>query len=317
MVKSKFVAFSDHHIFTLQNTSMELVLADPKQYFDNEKVCYQQIWQSYWYAKYGEFTVVIHKAVGYVNVTQLCKTYKKHFYHWSANKNVKALIAGLAEKLTLNGCPVTTEQMLIVIKGGTGQYKAVVSGTYVHPILLPHIASWLDHSFAGVVSIMTNNFCGLQTRTGSLESILQDEKKPEPKLETDDGDDSDDDDIKVDRTILKKSFKIFARKDTKFPYQAIETVEKGMAAAIKRFQKTPTGTTELLLEIDGIPDVVSLYNLIKSAGIIQTNKNAFKSKFACNVLIEKIKELSWSNVTREEWVLAVLKSDLAMSDDEE
>ena len=137
MVKSKFVAFSDHHIFTLQNTSMELVLADPKQYFDNEKVCYQQIWQSYWYAKYGEFTVVIHKAVGYVNVTQLCKTYKKHFYHWSANKNVKALIAGLAEKLTLNGCPVTTEQMLIVIKGGYG----AVQGSRKRNICTPNLVA--------------------------------------------------------------------------------------------------------------------------------------------------------------------------------
>lgn len=296
---------------------MELVLADPKQYFNNDKMCYQQIWKSYWYAIYSEFTVVIHKPLGYINVTQLCKTCKKQFYNWHANKSVKALIADLAEKLTLSGCPVTTEQMLIVIKGGTGQYKAIVSGTYAHPILIPHIASWLDHSFAGVVSIMLNTFCGLQTRTGSLESILEDEaKKPEPKADDSDDGDSDDDGDDDDRIILKKSFKIFARKDLKFPYQAIETVEKGMTAAVKRFQKTLAGTTELLLEIDDIHHSVSLYNLIKSAGLIQTNKNAFTSKFAREVLLQKISELSWSNVTREEWVEAVLKADLAMSDDE-
>ena len=76
------------------------------------------------------------------------------------------------------------------------------------------------------------------------------------------------------------------------------------------------GTTELLLEINDIPDVVSLYNLIKSSGLIQSNKSAFTSKFSRDDLLEKIFNLSWSNVTKEAWVEAVLKSDLAMSGDE-
>ena len=74
-----------------------------------------------------------------------------------------------------------------------------------------------------------------------------------------------------------------------------------MTAAVKRFQRTPAGTTELLLEINIIPDVVSLYNLIKSSGLIQTNKNTFNSKFSRDVLLEKIYNLSWSNVTKEAW----------------
>ena len=289
---------------------MELVLADQKEYFDNEKICYSHIWKSYWYAKYSEFTVVIHKELGYVNATVLCKSLKKQFGHQHANKHTKSLIADLATKLTLNGSPVTEAQMIILVKGGSGEYIKVVSGSYVHPILLPHICSWLDHSFAGVVSIMANNFFGLQTRTSNIQTILADEKlKPEPKVEEDEKDDG--------KPSLKKIFKIFARNDTKYPYQAIETSEKCMVAAVKRFQKTPTGTSELLLEIDGIPDVVSLYKFIISSGIIQTNKNAFKSKFPRAELLEKIKELSWSNVTREEWTQTVLKADLVMSEDEE
>ena len=168
-------------------SKMEFVLANPQDYFDNEKICYQQIWRSYWYAKYSTITVVVHKAVGYVNVTLLCKQFKKQFCHWHSNKNVKSLIVDLAEKLTQNGCQVTADQMLITIKGGSGEFVKLVSGTYVHPILFPHVVSWLDHTFAGIVSIMTNNFFGLQTKTGSLASILQDEKKKEP-IDKEEGD---------------------------------------------------------------------------------------------------------------------------------
>jgi KilA-N domain len=294
---------------------MEIVLSKAKKYFDNEKICYQQIFKSYWYANYGDLTVVIHKELGYVNASLLCKTYKKQFGHWHRNKNTKAIIAGLAEKISTNGAPVTAEQMVITVKGGSGAYKKHICGTYVHPILFPHIASWLDHTFAGVVSIMVNNFFGLQTKTGDLTSILEDMKqKPEPKDEEDEDDVSDVEDVVPEK--LKKTFKIFARNDPKFPYQVIEVDTKKMDAAVKRFRKSPAGTQELLLEINNIPDVVNLYSMIKASGIIQTNKNAFKSKFPKEVLIEKIKELSLANATRETWVNAIAKSDLAMSDDE-
>ena len=174
----------------------------------------------------------------------------------------------------------------------------------------------MDSAFAGIVSILVNNFCGLQTKTGDLESILQDAKmKPEPEPDVSSGEDSDGDEPVPPK--LKKSFKIYARKDPKYPYQAIETSTKGMAAAVKRFQKTPAGTDELLLEIHDIPDVTSLYNMIKSSGLVQVHKNTFTSKYSREVLLQKIHNLSWSNVTRAEWMEAVLKSDLAMSDDEQ
>ena len=69
----------------------------------------------------------------------------------------------------------------------------------------------------------------------------------------------------------------------------------------------------MLMEIEPIPDGVSLFNLIKSAGLIQTNKNAFKSLHTQEILLRKIEELSWSNIVKESWTL---HDDLAMSDDE-
>src|SRR3977135_2526070 len=208
--------------------------------------------------------------------------------------------------------------MMITIEGGSGVQKKIICGTYVHPVLLPHIISWLDPQFADAVSVLINDFYGLQSRTYNLESILSDEKKkktPPPEPESDDVSDGESED-QVVPPKLKKCFKIFARKDRKFPYQAIEMLQSKMVAAVKRFQKTPMGTTELLLEINDIPDVVSLYNLIKSSGLIQSNKSAFTSKFSRDDLLEKIFNLSWSNVRKEAWVEAVLKSDLAMSGDE-
>ena len=57
--------------------------------------------------------------------------------------------------------------------------------------------------------------------------------------------------------------------------------------------------------------------MIKSSGLIQVNKQAFTSRLPRDLLIEKIKEVSLSNVTRDAWVEAILKSDLAMSDDDD
>ena len=88
-----------------------------------------------------------------------------------------------------------------------------------------------------------------------------------------------------------------------------------MQAAVKRFQKTPNGTTHMVMEIDPIPDGVSLYNLIKSAGLIQSNKNMFKSRYTEEILLRKIEELSWSNIVKESWTMT-LQDDLAISDAE-
>ena len=159
-------------------------------------------------------------------------------------------------------------------------------------------------------------FVGYKQKLETWNQSCKTQKKPEPEPEVSSGEDSDGDDGPV-TPKLKKSFKIYARKDPKYPYQAIETSTKGMAAAVKRFQKTPAGTDELLLEIHDIPDVTSLYNMIKSSGLVQVHKNTFTSKYSRDVLLQKIHDLSWSNVTRAEWMKAVLKSDLAMSDDEQ
>jgi len=292
---------------------MELV-SRSKELSGNEKICYQHISSHYWYATYGHFSVVMHKESGYINVTRLCKIHKKSFKNWHANKHSRLLINGLAEKLI-----ITPVKMLVAIVGGSGKFRAVICGTYAHPILLPHIVSWIDSTFAAIVSIMLNTYFQVQTKTGDLDVLLQDKKlQKDPKEVKKDGDARN---VASSTVELKKAFKIFKRLDDKYPYQAFEVPPKAMDAAVLRFQLTDAGTNDLLLEgtndllleIDPIPQGVSLYNLIKSAGLIQTNRNMFKSQFPQDTLLIKIKELSWGNATCNEWFASEV---ITISDDE-
>src|SRR5438477_1637491 len=140
---------------------------------------YEQIYKSYWYAKYGEFKIILHQELGYVNATQLCKTYNKQFYNWYANKGVKAMVIVLAARQTP---PLIADNMMITVKGGSGPHTKIVVGSYVHPVLIPHIMSWMDAAFANVVSDMDNGLYGLQTQVDvDIKTIMQESvtaKKP-------------------------------------------------------------------------------------------------------------------------------------------
>ena len=192
---------------------MEVVLKDPKLYFDNDKICYRHISSHYWYANYGEFKVVIHKTVGYINVTNLCKSQGKHFKNWHANKSVKSMINNLAEMLA-----ISPNQMLVTIEGGSSIWKKEISGTYAHPILLPHITSWLDHTFAAVASIMVNNFFHLQTSASNIDVLRQDEKPKKVTKGEEEGNVDADGESPLKEPI-QTAFKIFRRNDDKFPYR--------------------------------------------------------------------------------------------------
>src|SRR5437773_9200650 len=144
---------------------------------------YEQIHKSYWYAKYGEFKIILQKELGYVNATQLCKTFNKQFYNWYANKGVKNMVQALAVR---QSPAIELEQMMIMVKGGSGEHAKIVAGSYVHPVLIPHIMSWMDAAFANVVSDMVNGFYGLKGSVGAevdIKAIVQGEnvKKPHVK----------------------------------------------------------------------------------------------------------------------------------------
>jgi hypothetical protein len=100
--------------------------------------------------KYGEFEVIIMKKNGYVNATKLCKEKGKRFDHWLENKSSKELVSEV--KKSSPGIP---GDAIIKITGGN---ILEVRGTYVHPDLVPHIASWISPVFALKVSKIVNEY---------------------------------------------------------------------------------------------------------------------------------------------------------------
>jgi hypothetical protein len=104
-------------------------------------------------AKLGEFNVIMIKENGYINATKVCTSGGKHFYKWSSTDKSKEMVQDLEKILKDSGSEDTSA--LIIVKGGD---NPLVSGTYVHPDLIVHIASWVSTKFAFKVSKIVNTY---------------------------------------------------------------------------------------------------------------------------------------------------------------
>jgi hypothetical protein len=113
------------------------------------ELIYEPVNEQYGWGLYGEFRVLIRRKDGYVNVTKLCKDGGKKLFHWSENEMSRVLVGETSQVL---GIPST--QILEVYQAGSN-YE--LSGTYAHPHLVPHIASWISPEFAVKVSRIVND----------------------------------------------------------------------------------------------------------------------------------------------------------------
>jgi KilA-N domain len=140
-----------------------------------DDICYRQIKDKYWYADYFGLQVVMDKSTEYINVNKLSIDGGKRFENWLANKHSKELVEFYESKLfpidqskssgddpkvctdfgsnTLEFCHSgipewqnNQSKVLVRIYGGKGD--EVIRGTYAHPKLVPHIASWVSNEFA-------------------------------------------------------------------------------------------------------------------------------------------------------------------------
>ena len=131
--------------------------------FDNINVgdiAYKQIDGKYWFGQYGDFNVVLDKESGYINVSKLCRDGGKKFKHWTDNKSSKELIAAFSLNIPEAGIPASQNDWLIrkIITQQHAEQDKLIFGSYAHPDLVPHIASWVSAPFARMVSKITNNF---------------------------------------------------------------------------------------------------------------------------------------------------------------
>ena len=117
---------------------------------DITKLAYEKINDRYYKAKYGEFDVIMNMTTGYINATKLCADGGKHMKNWTRNESNKELIDVFNKKINN---PLNFEPVLI-----SDDSYGITRGTYVHPKLITHIASWISPSFAWKVSEIVNNF---------------------------------------------------------------------------------------------------------------------------------------------------------------
>ena len=116
-------------------------------------IAFEQIHAQYYRGKYGDFEVIIDKNTGYINATKLCVDaskdlgIEKRFRHWRENKFTGVFLDDVS---LVAGIPATN--LLKLVKGKPVE----ITGTYAHPDLVPHIASWASPKFAIRVSKIVN-----------------------------------------------------------------------------------------------------------------------------------------------------------------
>lgn len=135
-----------------------------------ERIVFERINDQFGWGQYGEFRVLIRMRDNYVNATKLCTDGGKQFPNWNRLDASKALIRELertSSDLKRFSTPVVDE---ITAYGET-------RGTYVHPELVPHIASWISSEFAIKVSRIVNEHIvreyqwELDKRQGTINSL--------------------------------------------------------------------------------------------------------------------------------------------------
>ncbi len=118
-------------------------------------IAYEQISGDYYWAKYGDFKVIMDIKTGYINATRLCELAntkadtKKEFKTWRQNATAIELMDAVSSEVRKS-----TADLLVVVAGG---HIIEIRGTYAHPDLIPHIACWASRKFGVKVSKIVNN----------------------------------------------------------------------------------------------------------------------------------------------------------------
>lgn len=127
-----------------------------------EHIGFEKINDVYCYGRYGDgqskddIIVIMRKKDGYINATRLCHDISKKL---NTNREFKFWnrldIAHELKKAVGSSVHMCTDDLLNTITGGQVQE---IRGTYVHPDLIPHIASWASPQFAVKVSRIVNKY---------------------------------------------------------------------------------------------------------------------------------------------------------------
>src|SRR3977135_1727995 len=138
------------------------------------ELVFEQIEGNFWFAAYGPFRVIMMKDTGYINATKLCSSGGKEYNKWSRLQSSQELINAYENKLALENThdagtstlEDTDRQMWrsvtppckTVNTDNKTEVDCLISGTYCHQLLIPHIACWVSPDFALLVSEVVNGY---------------------------------------------------------------------------------------------------------------------------------------------------------------
>lgn len=120
---------------------------------DLSRVSFEPINEKYSKARYGEFDVIMDMVTGYINATKLCAQGGKRLKNWTANNYSRELMKEMED--TINLSLENNKKISFLVTGGQNR---ILTGTYVHPDLIPHIACWVSTKFAIKVSKIINEW---------------------------------------------------------------------------------------------------------------------------------------------------------------
>lgn len=110
--------------------------------------------------QFGDLSLPVRKRDGYINASKLCQAGGRLMGDWNALKSTKLVIQETCAELGK-----TKDELMQIVFVGTNQ---LFSGTYVHPRLVVHIASWISPRFAVKVSSFVE-----QWRAACVENELE------------------------------------------------------------------------------------------------------------------------------------------------
>jgi len=116
-------------------------------YYNLSELIHEPLNEEYGWGKYGDFKVLIRKKDGYINASKLCKDGGKKFNDWSRMQSSEKFIEEFKGSAGHHVEPIEVNM--------AGLYET--RGTYAHPLIIPHIASWISAEFAFRVSHIVND----------------------------------------------------------------------------------------------------------------------------------------------------------------
>lgn len=137
------------------NKAIEIIKNDDGN--DIREIIFEDICDGISRGMYGNYQVYIMKCNGFINVTKLCQLFaelggpgpKKQFKDWSRLQCYNDIMNAASARTG-----IAVNDLLYVKKGG----RADIAGTYIHPILILHIAIWASPVFSIETAVIINEY---------------------------------------------------------------------------------------------------------------------------------------------------------------